>query len=139
MKRYDEAVNTLYKAFNEDTLDAFNCEACAIGSLVGEKECRFWSMHAYDLFKGIESLKNRSVYNPPKHKDYSEEELFNIEEIFLTEWEKNRSNDGEDKVIQFNGLMAVIGYLAELDNIESIETQYKQFVEVLNRKELTLN
>ena len=43
---------------------------------------------------------------------------------------------GRDKEIQFNGLMAVLNYLAELDSIQSIEEQYDKFKTVIERERI---
>ena len=57
-KRFQEATEKLYKAFNEGTLNAFHCTACAVGTLV---DTNFWSMH------GIIPSKNKieSFHNEP--------------------------------------------------------------------------
>jgi hypothetical protein len=76
------------------------------------------------------------MFKAPYHKDYSEEEIFNVEKVFLTEWVKVgklQGSKGKEKEIQFNGLMAVLNYLAELDNIQSIEQQYNKFKTVIER------
>ena len=83
-KRFEESATKLYNAFNEGTLNAFDCKACAIGSMLGTGED--WAMHcvysgelsSFKAHKMIESL-----YTAPIHKDYSEEELFNVEEVFF--------------------------------------------------------
>ena len=139
-KRFEESATKLYNAFNEGTLNAFDCKACAIGNMLGTGED--WAMHcvysgelsSFKAHKMIESL-----YTAPIHKDYSEEELFNVEEVFLREWvkaDKLNSAHGRDKEIQFNGLMAVLNYLAELDNIQSIEEQYDKFKTVIERERI---
>ena len=133
-KRFEESATKLYNAFNEGTLNAFYCKACAIGSMLGTGED--WAMNRISRGK----LEGKSwCYQAPVHKDYTEEELFNTEKIFLTEWEKKNKLDShyaEDKEIQFNGLMAVLNYLAELDNIQSIEQQYNKFKTVIERERI---
>ena len=134
-KRFQEATEKLYKAFNEGTLNAFHCTACAVGTLV---DTNFWSMHGIIPSKNkIESFHNEPFFLPPEHKDYSTEELFNIEKIFLTKWQKENklsSEYGQIKEIQFKGLISVINYLAELDGIETIDSQYEKFKSVLDRE-----
>jgi len=139
-KRFEESATKLYNAFNEGTLNAFDCKACAIGNMLGTGED--WAMHCVDFgelssFKADKTLE--SLHTAPIHKDYSEEELFNVEEVFLREWvkvDKLNIAHGRDKEIQFNGLMAVLNYLAELDNIQSIEDQYNKFKTVIEREKI---
>ena len=95
-KRFEESATKLYNAFNEGTLNAFDCKACAIGSMLGTGED--WMMNRISRGK----LEGKSYfYQAPLHKDYTEEEeLFNTEKIFLTEWEKKNKLDSryaEDK------------------------------------------
>ena len=139
-KRFEESATKLYNAFNEGTLNAFDCKACAIGSMLGTGED--WAMHCVD-FGELNTLKAHktlgSLYKAPYHKDYSEEEILNVERVFLTEWVKEDKLNivhGRDKEIQFNGLMAVLNYLAELDNIQSIEDQYNKFKTVIERERI---
>ena len=139
-KRFEESATKLYSAFNEGTLNAFDCEHCGVGSLV--EKGQDWTMHC--VYSGeLSSLKahktTESLYIAPIHKDYSEEELFNVEEVFLREWvkvDKLNSAHARDKEIQFNGLMAVLNYLAELDSIQSIEEQYDKFKTVIERERI---
>lgn len=127
MKRFNKAVTQLYEAFNNGTLNAFDCQHCAVGNLC---QVEFeWAMHTADLG----SLKGTSFYNPPKHKDFSEEELFNIEKIFLEAFNGDTILSGRDKEAQFKGLMAVIEYLAKLDNIKVPQITVKQFETVLTQ------
>ena len=135
-KRFEEAVEKLYKAFNEGTLNAFDCTACAVGNMCGTTKETMWVMHDADG----NSYKGWSMYNPPKHKYYSEDELFNVEAVFLECFEGNYLKSAFNKENQFNGLMAVINYLAELDGIDTIDSQYNRFKEVLTREqEVILN
>lgn len=122
-KRFEEATTKLYNAFNKGTLDAYNCKACAVGNLVGHGN---WAMHTNNL----RSMEGMTFYKPPSHKDYNEEELFNIERTFLQKFDAGNI-DGRNKEAQFNGLMAVIDYLAELDNIQVTRITIEKFEEVL--------
>jgi hypothetical protein len=136
-KRFEESATKLYNAFNEGTLNAFDCEHCGVGSLV--EKGQGWMMHYRErgnIFSLKGSCENHDMFKAPYHKDYSEEELFNVEEVFLREWvkaDKLNIAHGRDKEIQFNGLMAVLNYLSELDNIQSIEQHYNKFKTVIER------
>ena len=133
-KRFEQATEKLYTAFNNGTLNAFNCTACAVGNMLGTNE--HWQLHAISVNNELISLPifDRTY---PFHKDYNNTEIEEVETRFLTAWaEENKLDDrfAHDKEIQFNGLMNVINYLAELDNIETIENQYNKFNEVLKRE-----
>jgi hypothetical protein len=134
-KRFEQSATKLYNAFNEGTLNAFDCEHCGVGSLV--EKGQGWTMHYREggnIFSSKGSCETYDMFKAPYHKDYSEEEIFNVEKVFLTEWVKAgklQESDGKEKEIQFDGLMAVLNYLAELDNINSIEYQYKKFKTVI--------
>ena len=135
-KRFEESATKLYNAINEGTLNAFDCEHCGVGSLV--EKGQGWTMH-YREGGNIVSCENYDMFKAPYHKDYSEEEIFNVEKVFLTEWVKVgklQGSNGKEKEIQFNGLMAVLNYLAELDNIQSIEEQYNKFKTVIEREKI---
>lgn len=129
-KRFDKAVTQLYTAFNEGTLNAYDCTACAVGNMVGAKNDEDWAMHTSDgTFLGVGTDKE-VFYHPPKHKDYTEKELQNIEYIFLKAFDFGHIK-GTDKQAQYKGLMAVIEYLAQLDNIKIPDTTIEQFKQVL--------
>jgi hypothetical protein len=136
-KRFEESATKLYNAFNEGTLNAFDCKACAVGSMIGTGEK--WSMHYREegnIFSFKSLWKDCGIFKAPYHKDYSEEEIFNVEKVFLTEWVKTgklRESNGREKEIQFDGLIAVLNYLAELDSIKSIGEQYNKFKTVIER------
>ena len=82
-KRFEESVAKLYEAFNTGKLNAFDCRACAIGNMLGTGED--WAMNNISIGKLVGKY---FMYSPPIHKDYTEEELFNTEKVFLTEWKK---------------------------------------------------
>lgn len=131
-KRFDNAIKKLYTAFHEGTLDAMDCEHCAVGNIVGHGD---WHMH---FCNGIEiGNKPRKIYCglylAPKSKDYNKKELERLEFVFLCEWAKAESNNGFDKDIQFKGLCAVVKYLAELDNIPN-PMDYTKLFEIENNK-----
>jgi hypothetical protein len=147
-KRFDEAEAVLYKAFNEGTLNANDCTACAVGNMcnTGNKS---WNMG-----NSLAEIRDKDSYEggSPKHEYYKGLELFQVERVFLKAhqdyaleleviqtpfelgWFPIEGEILKDKQAQFNGLMAVLNYLAELDNIETIDEQYSKFKVVLDRE-----
>jgi hypothetical protein len=136
-ERFNTAVTKLYTAYHNGSLDAFDCMHCAVGNLCDSKT--MWVMH---FVNGIHTgkLPQREpglLYIPPDSKDYSEKELIQIEYLFLCEWAKAKSKDGHNKEIQFNGLCAVIEYLAELDGISNpfnFENLFSDSTEIAERE-----
>lgn len=131
MNRFNESVEKLYKAYNEGVLNAFNCKACAVGNIVGHSNWKGW-------ISGSPSLRfskvNWSCANDyPTDEKYTPEELKEIEAIFLTEC---TNYDISVKESQYNGLIVVINYLAELDSIPTIDQEVERFKEVLMREKV---
>lgn len=127
-ERFDNAVSKLYTAYWDGTLNAFDCAMCAVGSILETEQ--EWLMHTADDFKeGIEPelQKGCGLWNPPICKDYSTDELIQIEYVFLLEFSKDRETDGTNKNSQFKGLCAVVEYLCELDNIPNVMDYTKLF------------
>jgi hypothetical protein len=146
-KRFDEAEAVLYKAFNEGTLNANDCTACAVGNMCNT--ANKWHMGNY-----LAEIRDKDSYEggSPKHEYYKGLELFQVERVFLKAHQdyaleleviqtptdllslRIKSKLLKNKQAQFNGLMAVLNYLAELDNIETIDEQYSKFKVVLDRE-----
>lgn len=118
MKRFEKAVSSLYEAFHNDRLNAFDCCACAVGSIVGHGDWKGYS--GYAVGKGIFCKNSDNHHKYPTNSDYTKEELKEIEYHFLKQWSDARSEDGFDKEIQFKGLCAVVEYLCELDGIPNV-------------------
>jgi len=146
-KRFDEAEAVLYKAFNEGTLNANDCTACAVGNMCNTD-------NKWHMGNSLREIRDKDSYGggSPKHKYYKGLELFQVERVFLKAHQDYGLEFGmiqtpdeliygsiiwkllENKQAQFNGLMAVLNYLAELDNIETIDEQYSKFKVVLDRE-----
>ena len=143
-KRFEEAVTKLYKAFHEGTLDAMDCQHCAVGNLVGSKN---WVIHGIPIGE-----ENRIVNCFENKTGYSRKELTIIEHIFIFGSKKGQNltklfsnsisksdvisfkkTEEEQKELQFKGLCAVIKYLAELDNIPD-PTDYSKLFETENNE-----
>jgi len=134
-KRFDEAEAVLYKAFNEGTLNANDCTACAVGNMCN-------TANKWHMGNSLTEIRDKDSYEggSPKHKYYKGLELFQVERVFLKAHQDYALELGvigniiKNKQAQFNGLMAVLNYLAELDNIETIDEQYSKFKVVLDRE-----
>jgi hypothetical protein len=146
-KRFDEAEAVLYKAFNEGTLNANDCTACAVGNMCNTD-------NKWYMGNSLTEIRDKDSYEggSPKHEYYKGLELFQVERVFLKAHQDYAlefgviqtpcelfSNHIQGKILknkqaQFNGLMAVLNYLAELDDIETIDEQYSKFKVVLDRE-----
>ena len=146
-QRVETATQVLYKAFNEGTLNAFNCKACAVGNMItqdgffDEHEYRIWHMHTicYDYNEIEYEIEYEEDLNYlPTHSQFSTDELAKIEKRFLEAWqdeEKLHKDYAHDRTIQFKGLMNVLDYLYHLDGIETPSEVYNDFLDVLNEEE----
>lgn len=86
MNRFDRNVEKLYKAFNEGTLNAFSCHACAVGNIVGHGKWIGYS--SQELIDGLFSRDSSNWRKYPKDAEYSPKELREIEFIFLKRVER---------------------------------------------------
>lgn len=130
MNRFTRAVDLLYKAFEEDTLDAMDCRHCAVGNM-----CHNSHKWAED---GIGNFTDIGKRNPPleiqEMTGYSASEITSIECLFLygtpnnncnnRAFQNNRAFEGtlfkeENRELEFKGLIAVIDYLAQLEGEET--------------------
>ena len=117
-KRFDKAVTKLYTAFHEGTLNAFRCQACAVGNIVGHGNWFGFSGCGLEDGKFNKNTSNHFEY--PNDSYYSPKELREIEYLFLNAWNGDCKLNGYDKERQFKGLSAVVEYLCELDRIPNV-------------------
>lgn len=130
-ERFEKAVTKLYKAFHDCTLNAYNCEACAVGNICGNKgdwsDIIFMPSYRADFDAYKEMKPNRTILKT----GYSVFELAKVEDIFI------EAHRGEQyftiKEKQFKGLCSVIEYLCELDNIPN-PMDYSKLFETENNK-----
>jgi hypothetical protein len=122
MNRFENAAVKLYNAFNKGELNAMDTCACAVGNLCNNQD--FWT--------GTHSkpIKTKKVTG------YNIEEIDNIENLFMfgvRDINKKGLWDARfmTKENQYDALMAVLNYLAELDNIEVPEVTINDFKRVL--------
>jgi hypothetical protein len=129
-ERFDKTVDVLVKAYLNDTLVHGNDCACAVGNMIcaalGYKYgswmanwhvafvCQLGGQFKIDALKEVEST------------GYSVAEILEIERAF----ERAPGNHIDVDNWNFNGLMAVVTVLAEIDGIslEQAETARKLFV-----------
>lgn len=115
-KRFTDALTKLYNAFHNNTLDAGDCEHCAVGNLLGHGNWICSSPTQY-LRQGLSYTKFKLTMCNENKSGYSLEELKMVEYYFIIGHEKH---DLENKDRQFKGLCKVIEYLCELDGIENV-------------------
>ena len=137
-KRFDRAVIKLYNAFHNGTLNAMDCEECAVGNICDNSD--EWAIN--DKFDLNNKWNNRPI---PKHIEistgYSKKELETIETLFVYgvkngyqyKHKHEGANERKDKEIQFKGLCAVVEYLCELDGIKNV-LDYTKLFETENDK-----
>ena len=111
------------------------CTVCAVGNLCNNET--YWSK-LYDEATCKDNIPDEVKVK--KVTGYNMDEINNIESLFMygTIAGTTRLWHPQDmtKENQFDGLMAVLNYLAELDNIQSIEEQYDKFKTVIEREKI---
>ena len=131
-KRFEESATKLYSAFNEGTLNAMDCTFCAVGNLCNNET--YWSKF-HDEATGKDNIPDEVKVK--KVTGYNMDEINNIESLFMYGTIAGTTGlwhpQDMTKENQFDGLMAVLNYLAELDSIQSIEEQYDKFKTVIER------
>ncbi len=144
-QRFEKAYNALYKAFMNDTLAKGTCAACAVGNIVAdamgakvykkgyEFECDIhngWWSKFFVTIENEQEIKHQRAdpdyWRLKKLTGYSIEELAKIEFAFETNTKIRFFNYPfmtEEKIMedQFNGLMAVMDVLIELDDVNEGE------------------
>ena len=134
-KRFEESATKLYSAFNEGTLNAMECTVCAVGNLCNNET--YWSK-LHDEATGKDNIPDEVKVK--KVTGYNMDEINNIESLFMYGTIAGTTGlwhpQDMTKENQFDGLMAVLNYLAELDSIQSIEEQYDKFKTVIEREKI---
>ena len=131
-KRFENAVMKLYNAFHENTLNATQCSACAVGNILGHGN---WTCGSgfYYFVKNMDTPRE-FLLRGKNNSNYSEEELAMIEMKFIkAHGYEGYTDDSKNKDIQFKGLCAVVEYLAELDGIPN-PMDYTKLFETENDK-----
>lgn len=142
MKRFNQAVEKLYTAFNAGTLDQNKCSACAVGNIVGHghwdgghnETYNYKNQSKTEVVLGGRRATRIEFYNPSSNQSgYTAKQLAKVEGIFLDTFVGVPLKDELNPEHQYNGLMNVIAYLAELDNIEEYKAHEESFRKILNR------
>lgn len=121
--RFDSAINKLYNAFHNKTLNPENCKQCAVGNILNKKD--FWQ-HLTDKH-GTTNLNYLGVLHQNlgrKFNGYTPIELLQIESAFLKGCGYYFTNQNRlhkpDRITDnnlFNGLCQVVSELCRLDGV----------------------
>ena len=129
---YENAVNILLDAYNNETLFHGDCEYCAVGNILGTSK---WNEDFTTCF-GVQEVyyffNNRDYFKHYYHsKGFTREELMKIEYAFERSiydtpegyyyYERENVKKG-----QYIGLCAVLKVMAEMVEDEEIEPQINQ-------------
>lgn len=139
--RLENAITKLYTAYHSNTLNAFDCRACAVGNICDGSD--MWA----DYFghnvvrtkndKVIGVYENSEALIPYFKNGYNQNELHMVENLFLKEFIGIVGK--KDKEMEFKGLCAVVEYLCELDNIPNVMDYTKLFETENNEPKYQLN
>jgi len=126
-KRLDAALEKLYSAFHNNTLNPECCTHCAVGNICDNKDS--WK-HLSDSHGSLQLNYVGRVHQNlgRKFNGYTPEELLKIEVAFLEgcgyslpfTHKSQRPKSPTSKETLFNGLSAAISYLCALDNVKNI-------------------
>ena len=124
--RFNNAINKLYNAFHNNTLNPEDCKQCAVGNILDQKD--FWQ-HLTD-YHGTTKLNYLGLLHQNlgrKFNGYSPIELLQIESAFLKGCGYQFSNKNRlykpDQITDynlFNGLSEVVTELCLIDGTANI-------------------
>ena len=125
-QRFEAAVQKLYSAFHDDTLNPECCTQCAVGSILGGSDAwKHFSDHhgsfQLNYIGNVHELMGRRFYG------YLPSELLQIENAFLQgcgyqlplHHAHFKPANPKDKEQLFDGLCATYAVLCKLDSIEN--------------------
>ena len=130
-KRLDEALNKLYTAFHNGTLNAECCSNCAVGNICNNTDS--WK-HLSDSHGSLKlnyvGLVHQNLGR--KFHGYTPLELLNIEVEFLKgcgyilplNHKNPKPKDPTSKDTLFNGLCGTVEYLCFLDGVPNVMDFY---------------
>ena len=125
--RFNHAVEKLYNAFHNKTLNPDDCAQCAVGNILDNKE--YWK-HLTDSH-GAAQLNYLGLLHQnlgKRFNGYSPMELLRIETAFLKgcgysfteQMRLHRPENIQDDDILFNGLCDVVSELCSLDGFSDV-------------------
>lgn len=140
--RFDAAIEKLYLAFHNNTLNPECCKQCAVGNILNNTES--WK-YLSDKHGSVELNYVGKVHQNlgRKFNGYTPLQLLTIEATFLKacgyniplHYKNDKPENPTDKDILFKGLCAVINYLCRLDGIKNVMDYSKLFeFDIVNDK-----
>ncbi|WP_396601868.1 Na(+)-translocating NADH-quinone reductase subunit F [Algibacter sp. R77976] len=138
--RLEKAIQKLYIAFHNNTLNPECCKQCAVGNILDNRDS--WK-HLSDSHGALElnyvGLVHQNLNR--KFNGYSPLELLKIEATFLEgcgfqipiHYKNKKPKNPTDKDVLFNGLSEVIKLLCELDAVDNV-MDYTNLFEFGNEK-----
>ncbi|MDB4402018.1 Na(+)-translocating NADH-quinone reductase subunit F [Algibacter sp.] len=125
--RLESALKKLYTAFHGSTLNPECCKQCAVGNILDQTDR--WK-HLSDSHGGLElNYVGRVHQNLGRtFNGYSPLELLKIENVFLNacgyqlplHYKNKKPQNPTSKDILYNGLVATISFLCELDGVSNV-------------------
>ncbi|WP_299129026.1 Na(+)-translocating NADH-quinone reductase subunit F [uncultured Winogradskyella sp.] len=124
--RFTNAIQKLYTAFHNNTLNPEDCKQCAVGNILDNTNCwkHFTDLHGSTKLNYV-GLVHQNLGR--KFNGYTPLELLKIEAAFLEGCGYRLSSTycykpdtTKNKVILFNGLCQVVATLCELDGIDNV-------------------
>ena len=132
--RLESAINRLYIAFHNNTLNPECCKQCAVGNILNNTDS--WK-HLSDNHGSLQLNYVGSVHQTlgRRFNGYTPLELLQIEATFLKacgyqlpiHHQNKKPNNPTDKDNLFKGLCEVIAFLCQLDGVENVMDYTKLF------------
>ncbi|MGB5417381.1 Na(+)-translocating NADH-quinone reductase subunit F [Algibacter sp.] len=132
--RLEKAIQKLYVAFHNNTLNPECCKQCAVGNILDNRDS--WK-HLSDTHGALELNYIGIVHQNlgRKFNGYSPLELLKIEATFLEgcgfqlplHYKNNKPINPTDKDVLFKGLSEVISLLCKIDGVSNVMDYTKLF------------
>lgn len=125
--RFDNAIQKLYEAFHNNTLNPECCSQCAVGNILDNATSwQYLSDHHGSMKLNYVGLVNQKFGK--RFGGYTPLELLQIEKVFLEgcgyqlplHHQNYKPKMAQDKEVLFGGLSAVVSFLCKLDGIEDV-------------------
>jgi len=139
-KRFEAAIEKLYIAFHNNTLNPECCKQCAAGNILNNTESWKYLSDDHGSTK-LNYIGNFHQNLGRRFNGYTPLELLTIESIFLKacgyklplHHKNGRPDNLKDKEVLFKGLSAVISHLCRIEGITNI-MYYSKLLEYKNDK-----